>query len=161
MPIYIVHIYCMAANSKVADTSSRPREKKKSLPDALCLTVINHNGIFQSTIWNILRIGHFEWALMIYATLTKKKKSFQPHYPSTGSIVVQTSALQPGLFLDGALHTQHQVWVNGDCELGRSCGPFLCVSFSLFSFEILHIKDSIKINCGKYKASKNPREAEH
>lgn len=44
----------------------------------------------------------------------------------------------------------------GTVSLEEAVGPFLCVSFSLFSFEILHIKDSIKINCGKYKANKNP-----
>lgn len=44
----------------------------------------------------------------------------------------------------------------GTVSLEEAVGPFLCVSFSLFRFEILHIKASIKINCGKYKATKNP-----
>lgn len=71
--------------------------------------------------------------------------------------MAQTSALQPGLFLDGALHTGTTKCESmGTASLEEAAGPLLCVSFSLFSFKILHIKDSIKINCGKYKANKNP-----
>lgn len=71
--------------------------------------------------------------------------------------MIQASALQPDLFLDGVLPTQHhQASVDDDRELRRSRGAFLCVSFSLLSFETLHIKGSIKINRGKYNTGKNP-----
>lgn len=75
-----------------------------------------------------------------HATCLPKKESFQQHYPSTGSIIVQASALQPSLFLDGVLHTQHhQVWVDGDCELGRSCGAFsVCFFLSAQLWDTSH-----------------------